>query len=78
MVRAISAPTLIVQGDGDRLVSPLASRTLASARPDWRLEVLEGIGHVPQLEAPAPFVTIVERWLDGEGQPARHRATRSG
>jgi pimeloyl-ACP methyl ester carboxylesterase len=42
-----------------------ASRELARRRPDWKLEVFDGIGHVPQLEAPGRFVETAERWLGG-------------
>jgi pimeloyl-ACP methyl ester carboxylesterase len=65
LVRDVKAPTLIVQGDSDRLVPLSSSRALAASRPDWRLEVLEGIGHVPQLEAPDRFVELFGAWLDG-------------
>jgi pimeloyl-ACP methyl ester carboxylesterase len=63
MVATIRAPTLIVQGRRDRLVRIEATRALAAARPDWRLEVLEDVGHVPQLEAPDRFLAVVEPWL---------------
>jgi pimeloyl-ACP methyl ester carboxylesterase len=76
MVKAIAVPALIVQGTGDRLVSPLASRELAKLRPDWRLEMLEGIGHVPQLEGAERFVALAERWLDAEGRAAATAAGR--
>jgi pimeloyl-ACP methyl ester carboxylesterase len=64
LVRAVKAPTLLLQGDCDRLVPLAASRAVAQSRPDWRLEVLPGIGHVPQLEAPERFVDVVGAWLD--------------
>jgi pimeloyl-ACP methyl ester carboxylesterase len=67
MVATVRAPGLIVQGDRDRLVRLAAARALAAARPDWRLEVLDGVGHVPQLEAPARFLSIVEPWLRAHG-----------
>jgi pimeloyl-ACP methyl ester carboxylesterase len=70
LVRDVNAPTLIVQGDSDRLVPLSASRALAASRPDWRLEVLEDIGHVPQLEAPDRFVELFGAWLDGTRQRA--------
>jgi len=63
MVRAIEAKALVVQGDRDRLVRLAAVRALASARPDWRLAVLEDVGHVPQLEAPDRFLAEVNRFL---------------
>ena len=63
MVAAIRTRALIVQGERDRLVRVEAVRGLVAARPDWRLEVLEDVGHVPQLEAPGRFLGVVEPWL---------------
>jgi pimeloyl-ACP methyl ester carboxylesterase len=63
MVATVRAPALIVQGERDRLVHVQAARALAAARPDWRLEVLDDVGHVPQLEVPDRFLAIVEPWL---------------
>jgi pimeloyl-ACP methyl ester carboxylesterase len=63
MVARVTAPCLIIHGTGDRLVPLAASRELARRRTDWRLEVLHGIGHIPQMEAPGPFVDTAERWL---------------
>jgi pimeloyl-ACP methyl ester carboxylesterase len=70
LVQAVKAPTLVVHGDADRLVPLAASRALAASRPDWRLEVLPGIGHVPQLEAPDRFVDVVGAWLEDVREPA--------
>jgi len=63
MVAGIRASALIIQGERDRLVQLESARALAAARPDWRFEVLEDVGHVPQLEAPDRFLAIVEPWL---------------
>ncbi len=76
MVAGISAPTLIVQGSGDRLVPLAASHDLAKKRPDWTLEVIDGIGHVPQLEDPGRFVEMTERWLDDPVHAARRAGPR--
>jgi pimeloyl-ACP methyl ester carboxylesterase len=47
----VQAPTLVVWGDRDRLISPrLAGRT-AAAIPGARLLMLPGVGHVAQIEA---------------------------
>ena len=64
MIDAIRAPTLVVQGSEDRLVPLAASRATVGRRPGWSLEVFEGVGHVPQIEAPARVVQTVTRWLD--------------
>lgn len=70
MVASVRANALIVQGDHDRLVRIEATRVLAAARPDWRLEVLDGVGHVPQLEAPDRFLAVVEPWLRARAMAA--------
>jgi pimeloyl-ACP methyl ester carboxylesterase len=63
-VRAVRAPTLVMHGTRDRLVSMEAARSLAKLRPDFRLAVLEGVGHTPQLEIPEPWLSLVLDWLD--------------
>jgi pimeloyl-ACP methyl ester carboxylesterase len=63
LLRGVRAPTLVVHGDRDRLVPIESARAACAHRPDWSLAVLEDIGHTPQLEAPAAFVDVVERWL---------------
>lgn len=80
MVTSIRVPTLIVQGERDRLVRLQAARALAALRPDWRLEVLDDIGHVPQLESPERFLALVEPWVAGsapEGSGLRSAGKRS-
>ena len=63
MVAGIRMGALLIQGQRDRLVRVESTRALAAARPDWRLEVMDDVGHVPQLEAPERFLAIVEPWL---------------
>ena len=60
----IPAPTLLLAGDGDRLVPPAAIRALADLRPDWELRMLAGVGHAPMLEDPDAFLGVVTPWLD--------------
>ncbi len=62
---------LVVWGDGDRLVSRPVIEHVAGLRPDWRIAVLPGVGHVPQMETPDRYVAVVRRWLaDGAVSPA--------
>jgi pimeloyl-ACP methyl ester carboxylesterase len=68
-IRRVQAPTLLVHGDHDRLVSMDAAAAVASLRPDWSFRVLANTGHIPQLERPASFVELVEGWL-GASQPS--------
>jgi pimeloyl-ACP methyl ester carboxylesterase len=62
-VKNVKAPTLVVHGDLDRLIPLAAARDLLRRRPDWTLEVVEGVGHVPMMETPALFVRVVNQWL---------------
>ena len=59
MARSLTAPTLVVWGDRDRLVDPPLAPRLAAVLPDARLLVLEGVGHVAMLEAPEPTARAV-------------------
>jgi pimeloyl-ACP methyl ester carboxylesterase len=59
---AVKAPALMVHGALDRLIPVAAARELHRARPDWELEVLEGVGHVPMLETPDLFMEAFRAW----------------
>lgn len=58
----IRVPVLLVWGDRDRMVTHKGSRWLIEALPDTEYELLEGVGHCPQVEAPQRFVEVVERF----------------
>jgi len=61
-VAQVRAPTLLIHGSLDRLIPVAAARELAGRRPDWQLEVLDGVGHVPMMETPALFMDTVDAW----------------
>ncbi len=65
----VKAPTLLIHGDHDNLVSLSASTVVAEMRPDWSFRVLANTGHIPQMERPDTFVELVEGWLETP-QPA--------
>jgi pimeloyl-ACP methyl ester carboxylesterase len=58
-MRTISAPTLVVWGDTDRLVAPDLAPYVAAAVPDSRLIVMENIGHTAMMEAPVETARAV-------------------
>jgi pimeloyl-ACP methyl ester carboxylesterase len=72
LARSIRCPTLLIHGTKDRLVPVGFARAAAKMCPEWDTEILDGIGHVPQLQVPDRFVEIVGRFLDGarDGAPA--------
>jgi pimeloyl-ACP methyl ester carboxylesterase len=61
-VARVQAPTLVVHGSLDLLIPVAVARDLARRRPDWSLEILEGIGHVPMMEAPSMFMDALNAW----------------
>ncbi len=64
-VRAMSnvrCPVLVIHGRKDRFV-PVGNALVAlQTYPAWRGRLLAGVGHVPQMEAPARWLTEVADW----------------
>ena len=61
--RALAMPTLVVWGDLDT-ITPLPQGTeLAQLIPGARLEVLSGVGHIPQIENPQRFNGVLVKFL---------------
>jgi pimeloyl-ACP methyl ester carboxylesterase len=52
-------PTLIIWGDRDRIIPVSHAHRAHEAIPGSRLEILEGVGHFPQTEAPERFLEIL-------------------
>jgi pimeloyl-ACP methyl ester carboxylesterase len=63
-------PALIVWGERDRMIPAHHGERAHRAIAGSRLEIFEGVGHLPQLEAPGRFVAVLERFL-AETKPAR-------
>ena len=59
LARRLRPPTLVVWGTSDKLVDPALAPRLAATVPDARLQLLEGVGHVAQLETPEPVARAV-------------------
>jgi pimeloyl-ACP methyl ester carboxylesterase len=51
----IDVPTLVVTADGDRLIPADLTTPMAEQIPGARLEVLPGVGHLTNVEAPDRF-----------------------
>lgn len=62
-VRSVRCDVLLLHGSRDRLVPVATARKTALANPSWKLVVLPGLGHVPQLEAPQDCAPAISRWL---------------
>jgi pimeloyl-ACP methyl ester carboxylesterase len=56
----IEVPVIVLWGDRDRLCLPAGAAELAKLLPHARIELLPGIGHTPQVEAPERVVAAIE------------------
>lgn len=63
LIHRVGAPTLLIHGTEDRLVAVDSARWAAAERPCWEYAEMDGVGHVPMLEAADRFVSIVSEWL---------------
>jgi len=66
----VTAPTLVVWGAEDQLVSPIYAQEFADRLGDARIEIVAGAGHVPQLERLDMVAPMVLDFLAaGDGRP---------
>ena len=63
VVAAFAGPLTVVVGDQDALLPVEEARQIAESAPDGRLEVVEGAGHVVNVDAPERFNEIVSELL---------------
>ena len=62
--RAMTAPTLIIAGDEDRVMAPKAEKKIAAVLPNSRFELIESSGHVVYLEQPDRFFAMMRRLFE--------------
>jgi pimeloyl-ACP methyl ester carboxylesterase len=61
----VKAPTLLVWGAQDKLVDPAYGEAFAAAIAGARLEVIDGAGHLPNLEQPERTIGLLTEFLAG-------------
>jgi pimeloyl-ACP methyl ester carboxylesterase len=61
----IEVPVHAIWGDRDRLTLPAGAADLAERIPHARVEMLAGVGHSPQSEAPEVVVAAIEKLATG-------------
>ncbi len=64
LLASVRAPAVVLQGALDRLVPASGVRQLAALQPGWTVHVLDGVGHVPQIEAPTRTAGLLLPFLD--------------
>jgi pimeloyl-ACP methyl ester carboxylesterase len=66
---SISAPTLVIWGEHDRVCNPRIGEQIAATVPDARLVIIPGAGHNPMWERPDDFDRQVLPFLQGASLP---------
>ena len=64
---AIRAPTLIVWGSEDRMLSPAAATAMAALIPRSEVDVMPDTGHLPMIERPRAVAARYLRFLASQG-----------
>jgi pimeloyl-ACP methyl ester carboxylesterase len=59
----INVPALVVVGALDRLTPPELARKIADQIPEARLEIIDGAGHLSNIEQPGAFNQVVLDFL---------------
>ena len=62
-IAGVTAPTLILWGEEDRLIPVAAGQWLAKVMPTAQITIYPNIGHLPQEEAPAATLGDLLPWL---------------
>ncbi len=63
LLRRVRCPTLVIVGEHDWICGPAWNRALADAIPGSRYVEIDGVGHLPQYEAPLSFRAMIDDWL---------------
>jgi pimeloyl-ACP methyl ester carboxylesterase len=68
MYQKIRIPTLILWGEGDRVIAPAFGRRLEKNMPQAVLKTLPGAGHLSFLEKPRDFLVLTYSFLEDQFQ----------
>jgi pimeloyl-ACP methyl ester carboxylesterase len=60
---ASELPIMAIWGDQDQIIPVSHAYAAQTARPESRLEVLEGVGHFPQVERPTEVVDLIDDFI---------------
>jgi pimeloyl-ACP methyl ester carboxylesterase len=74
----ISCRTLLIWGDGDRLVGVAHADQLAELIPKSKIEIFERTGHVAMLERPDRFNRVVSEFMAESGDASDRLAAERG
>jgi pimeloyl-ACP methyl ester carboxylesterase len=62
-LRQIQIPVLNILGEHDRIVSRSTAEALCNLLPQCSLEIIDGVGHVPQEESPQAVAQLIRKFV---------------
>jgi magnesium chelatase accessory protein len=62
-LRQIQIPVLNILGEHDRIVPRSTAEALRSLLPQCSLEIIDGVGHVPQEESPEAVAQLIRKFV---------------
>ncbi len=68
-VASVDAPTLVLQGEDDNVITAEMAREVAEAFPNGRSETLSDCAHAPTIDAPDRMLAVVESFLADGAEP---------
>jgi len=68
LIASVQVPGIVLQGVEDRLVPAAGTAMLGELQPGWPVHLLDGVGHVPQIEAPERTAALVLPFLADLGR----------
>lgn len=74
----LKMPALVVHGTGDLLITEGLNRSLSERLPRGRMAVLEGCGHVPEIECPQALLGPVQAFVAEDGPAGVTESAQSG
>ncbi|WP_181704088.1 alpha/beta fold hydrolase [Chthonobacter albigriseus] len=64
LLKSVTVPTLVVQGEHDEAILAEHSAAIAAAIPGAKLLTLKGVSHFAMLQDPAGYTAAIRAWVD--------------
>jgi pimeloyl-ACP methyl ester carboxylesterase len=74
---ASELPIMAIWGDRDQIIPVAHAHAAHAARPESRLELLEGVGHFPQVERPTDVVDLIDDFITTTSETANRSLDKS-
>jgi 4,5:9,10-diseco-3-hydroxy-5,9,17-trioxoandrosta-1(10),2-diene-4-oate hydrolase len=69
-LHTLARPTLVVWGENDYVLPAQHARAAVARLPRGRLSLFSDCGHLPHVEHPGRFATVLSDWLTEDHEPA--------